>query len=132
MTLRFKLLALAALAATLTAAPGCAVALVNAEGALVRTIAITQDTADAVCDAGLADAPSCRQFNIRLIPVIGAAKEFNKAVQENSYAEIPAMMSAVLALRDSVVEFFQDESLRKQLQARIEGVYQLVALMRGK
>ena len=84
------------------ASTGCATALVAAEGAIHRSIAVTQDTANAVCDAQLQTAESCRAFNVKLVPVIASAKTFNRAVRENSAAEIPAMLSALAGLREAV------------------------------
>ena len=111
------------------ATSGCASALVAAEGAISRSIAVTQDTANAVCDAGLKDAASCRTFNVRLIPVIASAKQFNRAVRENSAAEIPAMLASLVSLRDAVLAFF-DPAMVTALQARIEAAYGLVAGLR--
>jgi len=111
------------------ASSGCASALVAAEGAIHRSIAVTQDTANAVCDAGIKDAASCQQFNVRLIPVITSAKAFNRAVRENSAAEIPAMLAAIVSLRDAVMAFFPPEMV-EALKARAESAYALVAGLR--
>jgi hypothetical protein len=129
MTLRLAGATLALLA-VLIATPGCAAALVNAEGALYRAIAVTQDTADAMCDVGIQTPEKCRDFNIQLIPAIASAKEFNKAVQENNYAEVPAAMTSVLALRNAAELFFLDENLRMQIRARLDAVYSLISTLR--
>lgn len=107
---------------------GCANALVAAEGAIHRSISVTQDTANALCDAKLQTAESCRAFNVKLVPAIASAKQFNRAVRENSAAEIPAMLAALAGLRDAAVSFFPPD-LAKAMQARIESAYALVARM---
>lgn len=107
------------------ASTGCATALVAAEGAIHRSIAVTQDTANAVCDAQLQTAESCRAFNVKLVPVIASAKTFNRAVRENSAAEIPAMLSALAGLREAVGSFFPPDMVA-QLRARLDAAYGLV------
>jgi len=107
------------------ASTGCATALVAAEGAIHRSIAVTQDTANAVCDAKLQSAEACRTFNVRLIPIISSAKTFNRAVRENSAAEIPAMLSALAGLREAVGAFFPPDMVT-QLRARLDAAYGLV------
>lgn len=107
------------------ASTGCATALVAAEGAIHRSIAVTQDTANAVCDAKLQSAEACRTFNVRLIPIISSAKTFNRAVRENSAAEIPAMLSALAGLREAVGAFFPSDMVT-QLRARLDAAYGLV------
>ncbi len=116
----------AALALVLAlASTGCATALVAAEGAIHRSIAVTQDTANAVCDAKLQSADACRTFNVKLVPVIASAKTFNRAVRENSAAEIPAMLSALAGLREAVGSFFPPDMVT-QLRARLDAAYSLV------
>ena len=61
---------------------------------------------------------------------IASAKEFNKAVQENNYAEVPAAMTSVLALRNAAELFFLDENLRMQIRARLDAVYSLISTLR--
>lgn len=107
------------------ASTGCATALVAAEGAIHRSIAVTQDTANAVCDAKLQSADACRTFNVKLVPVIASAKTFNRAVRENSAAEIPAMLSALAGLREAVGSFFPPDMVT-QLRARLDAAYSLV------
>lgn len=107
------------------ASTGCATALVAAEGAIHRSIAVTQDTANAVCDAKLQSAEACRNFNVKLVPVIASAKTFNRAVRENSAAEIPAMLSALAGLREAVGAFFPPDMVA-QLRARLDAAYSLV------
>ncbi len=84
-----------------------------------------QDTANAVCDAKLQSAEACRTFNVRLIPIISSAKTFNRAVRENSAAEIPAMLSALAGLREAVGAFFPPDMVT-QLRARLDAAYGLV------
>lgn len=110
-------------------ASGCASALVAAEGAIHRSIAVTQDSANAVCDAKLVAAEACRTFNVRLVPVIGSAKTFNRAVRENSAAELPAMLASLVSLRDAVVAFFPPDMVAA-IRARIESAYGLVSTLR--
>jgi hypothetical protein len=124
-TLR-TLILVAAVAALST---GCAAALVGAESAIHRSIAVTQDTANGLCDARVMDAGQCREFNVRLIPVITSAKAFNRAVRENSAAEVPAMLAALVGMRDAVAAFFPPE-LAAAVRARIESAYGLVAGVR--
>lgn len=111
------------------ASSGCATALVAAEGAIHRSIAVTQDTANALCDAKIKDAESCRLFNVQLIPVIVSAKAFNRAIREDSAAEVPAMLAALLSMRDSALAFFPP-TMSKAVQARIESTWSLVAGLR--
>lgn len=114
-----------ALAAALFAS-GCANALVAAEGAIHRSIAVTQDSANAVCDAQLVTPEACRSFNVQLIPVITSAKAFNRAVREDSAAEVPAMLAAIVGLRDAALAFFPPD-MAQAIRARIEGAYSTVA-----
>lgn len=111
------------------ASSGCATALVAAEGAIHRSIAVTQDTANAVCDAGLQTADQCKAFNVRLIPVIASAKSFNRAVREDSAAEIPAMLSALAGLREAAGAFFPPEMVTA-IRARLDAAYALVVRIR--
>lgn len=105
---------------------GCASALVAAEGAIHRSIAVTQDTANAVCDAKIVDAEKCRTFNVQLIPVIVSAKSFNRAVRENSAAEVPAMLAALVGMRDAALAFFPPD-MAVAIRARIESAWTLVS-----
>jgi MinD superfamily P-loop ATPase len=109
-------------------AAGCSGALVAAEGAIHRSIAVTQDTANAVCDAKLKSAEACREFNVKLIPVIVSAKSFNRAVREDSAAEVPAMLAALVGLRDAAVTFFPADMVAA-IRARLESAYSVVAGM---
>ena len=77
------------------------------------------------CDAQLQTAESCRAFNVKLVPVIASAKTFNRAVRENSAAEIPAMLSALAGLREAVGSFFPPDMVA-QLRARLDAAYGLV------
>lgn len=110
------------------AASGCANALVAAEGAIHRSIAVTQDSANAICDAKLQSADACRAFNAKLVPVIVSAKAFNRAVREDSAAEVPAMLAAIVGLRDAAVAFFPPDMI-VAIRARLESAYSLVARM---
>lgn len=111
------------------ASSGCASALVAAEGAIVRSIAVTQDTANAICDAGIRDAVSCRDFNVKLIPVITSAKSFNRAIRENSAAEVPPMLASLVSMRDAALAFFPDD-MAAAIRTRIESAWQLVSGLR--
>lgn len=111
------------------AATGCANALVAAEGAIHRSIAVTQDTANAVCDAKIPAPEACRNFNIRLVPVIVAAKSFNRAVKENSATEIPAMLAALVEMRNAALELLP-QNMSEAVRARIDATWSLVAGMR--
>ena len=132
MTLRFRSVTLALALGAAGASTGCAAALVKADLALTRTIGVTQDTDNALCDAGIKSAEDCKKFNVRLIPTISGAKAFNLAAQEGSYTEVPAMLDSVLGLRDAAVEFFNDPILLKSIQGRIEALWALLNELRGK
>ena len=109
-------------------AAGCSGALVAAEGAIHRSIAVTQDSANGLCDAKIVDADKCRAFNVQLIPVIVSAKAFNRAVREDSAAEVPAMLAALVGLRDAAVAFFPADMVAA-IRARLESAYSVVAGM---
>ncbi|MGE0362780.1 MAG: hypothetical protein AB7R67_18855 [Vicinamibacterales bacterium] len=111
------------------AASGCASALVAAEGAIHRSIAVTQDTANSLCDAKLVAPEPCRAFNVRLVPVIVSAQTFNRAVRENSAAEVPAMLAALVDLRNAAVAFFPPD-LVESIRARLESAWTAVAGLR--
>lgn len=110
-------------------ASGCASALVAAEGAIHRSIAVTQDTANSLCDAQLIAPEPCRTFNARLVPVIVSAKTFNRAVRENSAAEVPAMLAALVDLRNAAVAFFPPDMVAS-IRARLESAWTAVAGLR--
>lgn len=108
------------------AATGCANALVAAEGAIHRSIAVTQDTANAACDTKLVAPEACRTFNVRLVPVIVAAKQFNRAVKEDSAAELPAMLAALIEMRNAALELLPP-GMTDAVRARIDATWSLVA-----
>ena len=78
----------------------------------------------------MADAEACKQFNVRLVLIISAAKEFNRSVRNNSAGELPAMMHALLALRDEATKLFKDEAIRRTVTERIESAYSLVSALK--
>lgn len=108
------------------ATTGCANAMVAAEGAIHRSIAVTQNTANGLCDAKIVDADKCRSFNVQLIPVIVSAQSFNRAVREDSAAEVPAMLAALVGLRDAAMTFFPADMVAA-IRARLESAYNVVA-----
>jgi hypothetical protein len=114
----------------LVGGPGCAAALVNADAALHRAVSVSQDTADVMCDVGALNEEACQKFNMRLVIIIGDAKAFNRAVRDNNYGEVPAMMRALLGLRDEAMQLFQDPAIRESVIARIESAYQMLSLLR--
>jgi len=124
-----RLMSCAIVIVAATASSGCASALVAAEGAIHRSISVTQDAANATCDARLVDAERCRRFNVQLVPVIASAKTFNRAVRENSAAEVPAMLAALVDLRNAAVAFFPPDMV-ESIRARLESAWTAVSGLR--
>jgi hypothetical protein len=88
--------------------------------AVHAVVAVSQDSADFVCDANLAPRDACQQFNARLVPVIDAAERFARAAAQNSPAELPAMVLALGDLRTEAIALFTDEQLRRSVLLRID------------
>jgi hypothetical protein len=116
------------------ASGGCATGLVAAEKAVHRTLTVTTVSANAYCDApppSAEKAQRCVDFNRDLVPIVETAKSFNLAVQERSPAEVPAMIAALLRLRDITWELLP-EGTREMLKARFDTVYAQVARLGGQ
>lgn len=110
---------------------GCASSLVNADRAAHDAIAVAQDNAEYVCDNGLANQETCGRFHAHLLTVIESQMIFNRAVRENSVAEVPTLARALLSLRANIEALFTDPILRAAVLERIDQARQLLGKLKG-